>query len=362
VNKDAAADDVRRLQRCISDLMVVLALPAMWTSHEPSRIVNTLLDVMVRILDLESAYFRFSGSLDESQTEWVRAPSGADGQSLEPATFRVGLAGDVGMLVLASSRSDFPTTIDKLLIQVAANEAAIALQEARYARQQQQAAEELERRVKRAMELNHHLAGRLIANEEAERQRIALELHDDLGQKIAMLKFEIDQIAGSEAADGLAPKLQDISQRAAAIAQDVRNASHQLYPPTLQLLGLQTALQALCRDISQRGVVSVAFASDGELSQVDSNVSLCVYRIVQTALQNVGQHSQARDAYVYLSRAEQNLELQIVDSGVGFDVQAQHEGLGLVSMRERVALVNGQLTVESAVGTGTRITVRVPLS
>lgn len=361
MNKDAAADDVRRLQRCISDLMVVLALPAMWTSHEPARIANTLLDVLVRILDLDSAYLRFSDSSDESPTEWVRSPAGADGQPQDPATFRVGLAGNVGMLVLTSARSDFPTSIDKLLIQVAANEAAIALQEARYAREQQRAAEELERRVKRAMALNRHLAGRLIANEEAERQRIALELHDDLGQKIAMLKFEIDQIAGT-GADGFGPNLQAISARAGAIAQDIRNVSHELYPPTLQLLGLKTALQALCRDVSQRGVVSVAFASDGQVSEVDSNTALCMYRIVQAALQNVVQHSQARAAQVRLSWAAHDLELQIVDSGVGFDAQAQHEGLGLVSMRERVAFVNGELAVESAVGDGTRVTVRVPLS
>jgi signal transduction histidine kinase len=405
-------DEVKRLRRCINDLVVLLALPAIWTGHDPAHIANTLLDVLVKMLRLDFAYVRLSDSVGGLETEWARSIAQPDadpheiGRALEcwltgettdahlavpnpagdgvmsVASFRLGLQDEVGRFVAGSQRPDFPTDVEHLLMQVAANEAAIGLQETRYARQQRLATEDLERRVvertaelesvnerfrreihqrQRATRLSRDLAGRLIASQEAERQRIARELHDDVSQKLALLNNDVDQVA-SRIGDGeFRARLQEISGRAGEIATDLHNLSYELHPSKLQTLGLSAAIQSLCRDVSQQGGVDVAFTHDVLPREVDPSVSLCLYRIAQEALHNVLRHSRAQAAQVRLTSDGSSLALRIADSGDGFDPQAQHTGLGLVSMSERVAFLNGQLTIDSAPGHGTRVHVRVPL-
>jgi PAS domain S-box-containing protein len=215
---------------------------------------------------------------------------------------------------------------------------------------------------KRAQELNRDLAGRLIASQEDERQRIARELHDDLSQKIALLNIEIDQLVGELKADEHRSRLRKISLDAAGIATDVHNLSHELHPSKLQTLGLVAAMQSLCRDVSRQFGVDVAFSAAGLPESVDPNVSLCLYRITQEALHNVARHSGAREASVRLTRDDDGLSLQIADPGIGFDPRVQHAGLGLISMRERVSFVKGQLAIHAFPGGGTHLDVRVPLA
>lgn len=214
---------------------------------------------------------------------------------------------------------------------------------------------------KRSAELNRDLAGRLIASQEVERQRIARELHDDLSQKIALLNIEIDQLAVRVTSDGFRSRLQQISAHTGEIASDLHNLSHQLHPSKLESLGLQAALEAVCRDISQQSGVQVLFTHGILPQKIDPNVSLCLYRIVQEALHNVARHSQAQEAQVRLTRHGDSLTLQVADPGVGFDPQAEHAGLGLISMRERVAFLRGKLSIHAHPGGGTRVDVRVPL-
>ena len=217
--------------------------------------------------------------------------------------------------------------------------------------------------ARRAMQLNRELTWRLIASQEAERQRVARELHDDLGQRIALLNIEIDQIASQASTDKARARLRRLSVQTGEIASDAHNLSHQLHPAKLQTVGLVDALQALCVDLSQRQHVNVVFTHDIMLAGVDPNVSLCLYRITQEALHNVERHSRAREAQVRLTYDAGSLVLQISDSGVGFDPESgRHGGLGLVSMRERVAFVRGQLEIHASSGCGTRIDVRVPVS
>ncbi len=217
--------------------------------------------------------------------------------------------------------------------------------------------------ARRAVELNRNLAGRIIAEQEVERQRIARELHDDLSQKIALLNIEIDRVATGVQEAGLKRRLHNISMHTGEIASAIHNLSHELHPSKLQTLGLRAAIQALCRDVSQQSRVVVRF-SDRELPpSVDPNVSLCLYRITQEALHNVARHSRALEAEVRLFGGNGSLSLEIEDSGVGFDAKlAQGTGLGLVSMRERVAFLQGQLVIHAAPFAGTRISVHVPLS
>jgi signal transduction histidine kinase len=216
--------------------------------------------------------------------------------------------------------------------------------------------------AKRASELNRDLARRLIASQEAERQRLARELHDDVSQRLALLNIEIDRVAEQMDAEQLRARVRKLSAEAGEIASDVHHMSYELHPSKLRTIGLVAALQALCRDTSKQRSLQVVFTHHAIPSSVDANVSLCIYRIVQEALHNVARHSHATEAQVSVTCDHGHISLQVADSGVGFDPRrVAQAGLGLVSMRERVVTVKGQLAINAVPGGGTQISVRVPL-
>jgi PAS domain S-box-containing protein len=215
---------------------------------------------------------------------------------------------------------------------------------------------------KRSEELIHDLAGRLIVRQEVERQRIARELHDDIGQGIALLKVDIDLMATGVDSEQTRAQLYKLSSRVGEIATDLHDVSYELHPSRLRAIGLVSALQSLCRDTSVQRSVRVTFTQGVVPPSVDADVSLCLYRIAQESLHNVVRHSQARDARVTIASDDGFVSLQIADSGIGFDPRhVAHAGLGLHSMRERVAILNGQLSIDAAQGSGTQIMVRIPL-
>lgn len=208
------------------------------------------------------------------------------------------------------------------------------------------------------------LAGRLIAAQEAERRRIARELHDDLSQKLALLNIDIEMLeraSGTSSAE-MSARFRDLSDRAAEIASSVHLLSHELHPSKLEALGLVASIESHCRDIRNQHDVAVEFHSSGVTTSIAPDLALCLYRIVQEALHNVVKHSGADKASVQLTRDRDSLVLHIADPGAGFAPE-EHDrtGLGLVSMRERVHYLGGKLVIHSAPGSGTRIGVRVPL-
>jgi PAS domain S-box-containing protein len=206
------------------------------------------------------------------------------------------------------------------------------------------------------------LAGRLIASQEAERQRIARDLHDDLSQRLALLNIDLDRLGseGRRAKSDFASRVRDLSRRIGDICAELHRVSRDLHPSKLHALGLVAAIHAQCRDVSRRHAVAVEFICSRESIPVAPDLSLCLYRITQEALHNIVKHSHARRAQIRLEREPGAISLDIKDDGVGFDVAAGGEGLGLVSMRERANFAGGRFVVESE-GTGTRIVVRVPL-
>ena len=177
--------------------------------------------------------------------------------------------------------------------------------------------------LKRASELNRDLARRLISSQEVERQRIARELHDDIGQRIAALNIEIDQIADTGRLGTVAARASQLAAQAGEIASDVHRMSYELHPSKLQMIGLVAALRSLCRDVSKQRNLHVAFTHGAMPPSMDANVSLCLYRIVQEALHNVARHSHAVSAQVSVTCDEGQIALQIADSGVGFDPRAR---------------------------------------
>lgn len=224
-------------------------------------------------------------------------------------------------------------------------------------------AAQLARELQASERTARELSGRLISAQEEERRRLARELHDDLSQRFALLGVEMDLI-GRLAGDG---EVQTRAGRMTAllreVSSDVHAISHQLHPAKLDQLGLEAAARSWCRDVAAQSGLEVEFSSDRVATSLPPDVALCLYRILQESLANVVRHSGARAARVELRGDAGRVSLVIVDSGRGFDPLGgpATSGIGLLSMRERVRLVDGVMAVRSRPAEGTRIEVTVPL-
>ena len=205
---------------------------------------------------------------------------------------------------------------------------------------------------------------RLIEAQEEERAWIGRELHDDINQRLALLAVELDRwnqhiFATPELSDQIRHAQERISQ----IAKDVQGLSHRLHSSKLEYLGLATAANSFCKEVSEQNKVEVQFKHAGIPRDLPKEVSLCLFRVLQEALQNALKHSGVRSFAVNLHGTAGVIDLTVADFGSGFEEQEAftRHGLGLISMRERLQLVRGELSVKSKPGSGTTIHARVPL-
>jgi two-component system sensor histidine kinase UhpB len=228
---------------------------------------------------------------------------------------------------------------------------------------------EEERRSKYALrqsyEQNQDLGGRLINAQEDERARIARELHDDLSQQLAGVAIIVSGLMRKVGKPGVESEVEQafatLQDRTAAAATTVRNLSHELHPSVLKHAGLTAALQGHCADIERHHQVTVTFNPGDGLDSLDSDVALCLFRVVQEALTNVIRHARARTICVSLMTTAKSVELHVVDDGVGFVASERtRSGLGLRSIHERVRFMQGNVTVDSRPGEGTKVLVRIP--
>jgi PAS domain S-box-containing protein len=208
------------------------------------------------------------------------------------------------------------------------------------------------------------VSGQLIQAQEQERSRIARELHDDICQRLALLSMELEQAnRGSNGSSAQRnPKIDEIKQHCGEIAGDVQALSHKLHSSKLEYLGIIAAIRSFCREFCQQHEVSVKFSDENVPGFVPNDISLSLFRVTQEALQNALKYSGVREYSVSLRGAAGEIQLEISDGGAGFDVEQakRQNGLGLVSMQERVHLVHGIFCIESKVDSGTRIFIRVP--
>jgi signal transduction histidine kinase len=204
--------------------------------------------------------------------------------------------------------------------------------------------------LRRSYERIRDIGGRLLTAQEAERSRIARDLHDDITQQMAVLAVDLHSVGGTEQA----------RDHLARIAQSVHDLSHRLHPEALRALGLVGALRSLQQEQARAGL-PVTFVHDEIPNSLSAALTLCLFRVVQEALQNAAKYSRASNVTVDLRHAAGGeVTLTITDDGVGFDVeQARGRGLGLISIQERVAAAGGTVTVESSPGAGSRWVVRV---
>jgi PAS domain S-box-containing protein len=204
----------------------------------------------------------------------------------------------------------------------------------------------------------------LIAAQEHERSRIARDLHDDFGQRLAVLASKLELAARAAGSPRrVAAALGDARRNVQDLATSVHNLSHELHPAKLRLLGLGPTLHALCRTLSADHGVPIACDYHGISVDVPEEPALCAFRLAQEALHNAVKHSKAHHIAVTVDEAAPSLIVRIVDDGVGFDpMVSQTAGIGLMTMRERVELLGGRLAIESAEGRGTTIEAEIPLA
>ena len=190
------------------------------------------------------------------------------------------------------------------------------------------------------------------------------ELHDDLSQSLALLAVELDMLGQNPpASDVVSERMHQLSAQVRNLSSGVHRLSHELHPAKLEQLGLMAAVRGFAKELGAAHQIAVECEFQDVPRGVPDEIALCLYRIVQEALQNVVKHSGATGAQVVLRGNENEIFLQVADHGSGFDsgVTTGNSSLGLVGMRERVRLVHGKISVISSEGEGTQIEVRVPL-
>jgi PAS domain S-box-containing protein len=205
---------------------------------------------------------------------------------------------------------------------------------------------------------------RLIEAHEEERTWIARELHDDINQKVALLAVELDELAQNppESTAEACSRIRGTRERVSDLEADIQALSHRLHSSKLEHLGIAAAAAGFCRELATQQRVEIDFDCAGVPRNLPSEVSLCLFRVLQEALHNAVKYSGARRFRVELGAAENEIRLVVSDSGLGFDPEAamSGSGLGLISMRERVHLVGGEISIESQPNRGTNVRVRVP--
>ncbi len=211
-----------------------------------------------------------------------------------------------------------------------------------------------------------NLSGQLITAQEEERKHIARELHDDINQQLALLAITLGKLKQNppRSVVQLRNRIGELENQAADVSKNIQALSHRLHSSKLEYLGLVAAMQGFCSEFSEQHDVQVRFAHQEVPLSLPHDISLCLFRILQAALANALKHSGVRSFEVVLCGNSRGIHLTVRDTGKGFDLEnvLSGHGIGLISMRERVSLVNGVISFRSKPNSGTTIDVEVPLS
>jgi two-component system sensor histidine kinase UhpB len=205
------------------------------------------------------------------------------------------------------------------------------------------------------------LAGRLIVAQEQERARIARDLHDDINQRLAVASIRLSALRRKVDEKNK----QDVSQLQSeliALSEDVRHLSHDLHPSMLSQTGLTAALAGLCQNFRHRNGPAIELSVSPHAKDLPEDISLCLYRVAQEGLGNALRHADAKRVEISLQVAHQQVEFIVADNGRGFVTDGEGgRGLGLLSIDERAKLLGGSYRLQSTVGKGTELCIRIPL-
>jgi signal transduction histidine kinase len=222
-----------------------------------------------------------------------------------------------------------------------------------------------QRRQRRSAELAQiKLSGQLINAYEDERRVIARELHDDLTQRLARLAIDAGVISHDQNRDTLDDELKNLRDELASVSEDVHDMSYRLHPSIVEDLGISTALRAECQRMQKYTEIRIKEHIGETHGKLPKNLALCAYRVCQEALNNAVRHATADNIEVVLEDDGQSLKLEVSDDGQGFEKAkiASGNSIGLSSMRERIRLLGGTLSIRSKLGEGTSVSAVLPLT
>lgn len=261
----------------------------------------------------------------------------------------------LGLFSMDKMRPDFFVTEHVRLAEAMALQAAFAIQNA-----------QLYAEVHTGREHLRQLAQQVVAAQEAERQRVSRELHDEAGQALVALKFQLEIIRDDvpTQSERLASQINKTAALIETTMHRIRMLAHDLRPPALEAVGLNRVLEDMCDEYAHRTQMSVYYAGE-DIPQLTADVSIGLYRLLQEALTNVVKHAQAQTVRVTLARQNGQVYLTVEDDGRGFNWAAHQtesgtRGIGLIGMQERAQIMRGELLIESPSEGGTRLRVRVP--
>ena len=216
------------------------------------------------------------------------------------------------------------------------------------------------------LERLQEFAGRLIVAQDAERLRLALDLHDGISQQLAGFSLVLSgfrRLIVERDQTRLEASVTRLQQQTIGLADSVQRLSHDLHPGTLQQIGLRAALESHCAEFQLQHRIEVTFRAATDVTAIATDVSLCLFRAAQEALRNVAKHAGALRTHVELSHENGHQTLTIADDGRGFDttrVRRARDGLGLLSIEGRVRVLRGIVEIESHAGRGTTVKVAIP--
>ena len=307
------------------------------------------------------------------QPVWIRDVTQDPNFPRAQTAREVGLQGALGIPIVAGGEVvaviEFfvqePRGEDERMMKVIATVAA-QLDLVLERKQAEEAVRQHEAVLRLSYERIQELAGRLIVAEEAERTRIARDLHDDINQQLAGLSIALGGLRrriGEHDHATLEATLTTLQQRTIVLSDSVRRLSHELHPGVLQHVGLTAALESHCAEFEEQHGTEVVFAAAGDVGAIEPETALCLFRAAQEALRNVAKHAGARRIHVSLARERDELAMTIVDDGKGFNVDRVRRaggGLGLLSIEERARLLHGSVRIDSGVNRGTTVRIAIP--
>ena len=215
-------------------------------------------------------------------------------------------------------------------------------------------------------EAQRSVSRRLIEAQEQERTRIARDLHDDFGQRLALLTIELEllQQNSPDLPAEVRSRIGELGKQTSKIATDIQSLSHELHSSKLEYVGIAAAMRGFCQEFGEKQKVEIDFKTHDLPSFLSPNIPLGLFRVLQEALHNAAKHSGVRHFEVRLWGTPNEIYLTVSDFGTGFDpeVAKQSRGLGLISMEERLKLLDGTFSIESQPKGGTRVHACVPLA
>lgn len=206
----------------------------------------------------------------------------------------------------------------------------------------------------------------ILEGQEEERKRIAMDIHDGIGQMLTSLKYQIESIDSSE--DHVQNKVFEVDRLIKNVIKEVRRVTFNLKPTVLGDYGLQSALKVFVQEIAKLTEIPMEYEADGEIDRLPQKIENNIFRIIQEAINNAIKYSEARIIKIHVRQIETDLVISVVDEGKGFDtrlVEARsvniESGRGFFNMYERTEYVNGKLDIQSTPGKGTTVTLSVPV-